>query len=202
MRQSIPIKAIICDVAGVMLHPEDEGLIRWCVRAYNIKREVFEPVYLRLQMQYERDKYNEKEYLKRLFRELRRPLDKNFLNKKFSYKRKNPAVMKLVKALNKKLPVYYLTNEGRGYWQKTDKKYRISSLVTKGFASYQFGSRKPARRLFQAILKKIRCRPSEVIFIDDSKANVEGGRKIGFHAIQFRNLAQLKKELKKFGVST
>lgn len=194
------IKAIIFDVAGVMTTLEDKDIVDHSIKQYKIKKEIFEPIYYRYLYQYERNQISEEQFLKRLFKAINRPFDKDFLNKKFSFKKPKPKVMQFVKSLNKRYKVYYLTNEGEDYWKKVLKKYKIHKLVKKGFASYQIGSRKPSRKVFKYILRIIKCKPKEVIFIDDTKKNVNGALKVGLNAVQFNNLKQIKNGLKKFGV--
>ena len=68
------IKAIIFDVAGVMIELEDEKIICWAVKNYKVKREIFETAYNRVSVQYELNKINCKQFHERLFKAIKRPL--------------------------------------------------------------------------------------------------------------------------------
>jgi len=49
-------------------------------------------------------------------------------------------------------------------------------------------------------LKKLGHKPEEIVFIDDMKINLEVPKNFGVKTILFKNAAQLKKDLNKFGV--
>ena len=55
---------------------------------------------------------------------------------------------------------------------------------------------KPDAEIYHCLLDRYSLEASESIFIDDNADNVEGARKVGMHAVQFKNAEQLEKELK------
>lgn len=57
--------------------------------------------------------------------------------------------------------------------------------------SSRLGMVKPEPAIFEETLKALGARPSEVIFIDDRPANVEGARRAGIRAEQFQSAAQI-----------
>lgn len=61
--------------------------------------------------------------------------------------------------------------------------------------SWQVKSRKPDPKIYQEIFKHGKYLPSEIIFIDDTPANVATANKLGFHGILFKNTTQLKHDL-------
>ena len=63
--------------------------------------------------------------------------------------------------------------------------------------SYDLGLKKPERMIYDIMLNAVEVRPRECVFIDDNILCVETARKAGIFAIVFRNVDQLKKELKK-----
>lgn len=68
--------------------------------------------------------------------------------------------------------------------------------------SYQAGVIKPAKEIFEIHLAKTGTRPEEAVFIDDREANAEGATVAGLHGVWYKNLEQLKTELKELGVDT
>ena len=54
---------------------------------------------------------------------------------------------------------------------------------------------KPNKNIFKMMLNKTHLNPSEIIFIDDTKKNIDVAKKIGIHGILFKNFNQLKKEI-------
>lgn len=59
------------------------------------------------------------------------------------------------------------------------------------------GLLKPSPKIYRLLLKKLKVKPDEALMIGDSiKTDVDGARAVGMQAIHYRNLNQLKKELK------
>ena len=62
------------------------------------------------------------------------------------------------------------------------------------------GHRKPDREIYEKVLKRIKMKPQETVFIDDVPKFVRGAKRVGMRAIRFRNKKQLVRDLKKLGV--
>jgi 2-haloacid dehalogenase len=59
---------------------------------------------------------------------------------------------------------------------------------------------KPDAEIFHSLLERIGCSAPECLFIDDSAANIQAAKDLGFQTIQFRSAEQLVKELNAMGV--
>lgn len=59
------------------------------------------------------------------------------------------------------------------------------------FNSSAMGVAKPAHHYFYAVLMSLGVAAAEVVYIDDSLANVEAARKLGMPSFHFRNRAEL-----------
>jgi HAD superfamily hydrolase (TIGR01509 family) len=59
---------------------------------------------------------------------------------------------------------------------------------------------KPEKEIYIYTLEKNSLKPEDVVFIDDSQKNVDGGKKVGIDSILFQNTDQLRQDLKKFGI--
>ncbi|HVB58608.1 MAG TPA: HAD family phosphatase [Candidatus Acidoferrales bacterium] len=70
------------------------------------------------------------------------------------------------------------------------------------FSSCYLGVRKPNAGIYQLALKITQREPGECILIDDRGLNLECARELGMHTIQFQNAAQLREDLKGFGITT
>ncbi len=70
------------------------------------------------------------------------------------------------------------------------------------FSSCYLGSRKPDRGIYSLALKITQREPGECVLIDDRGLNLECAQELGMHTIQFQNVAQLRGELAKLGVTT
>jgi len=69
----------------------------------------------------------------------------------------------------------------------------------KKFYSYRYGKTK-MRGLFKVVLRSIGCAPDECVFIDDKVKKVRIARRLGIHAIRFKNNRQLFSEMRKYGI--
>lgn len=58
---------------------------------------------------------------------------------------------------------------------------------------------KPNPEIYYLLLERISKQAEECLFIDDSKANIDAAKKLGFHTIHFRDPKQLKRELVDYG---
>ncbi len=60
--------------------------------------------------------------------------------------------------------------------------------------------KKPHPSFFITHTQKYNLKAEQLIFIDDKKANVESAQSVGMHGIQFKNAAQLRKELIQYNI--
>jgi putative hydrolase of the HAD superfamily len=65
------------------------------------------------------------------------------------------------------------------------------------FNSYHLGKGKRDPTLFRDVVEALRLQPSQVIFIDDSKGNIERARTQGLHTILYQDHQTLLQELEK-----
>jgi putative hydrolase of the HAD superfamily len=70
------------------------------------------------------------------------------------------------------------------------------------FSSCYLGVRKPDTEIYRLALKITQRGAGECILIDDRGLNLECARELGMHTIQFQNVAQLREDLKQFGITT
>lgn len=108
--------------------------------------------------------------------------------------------MKIVEKLKEKYNLILLSDhikEWVEYILSTNKDLDI--LKHKHF-SYEYGMLKGDEGTFKYILEKEIILPSETVFIDDSKENVEMANKEGIQGIVFENVKQLERQLKEMNI--
>lgn len=66
--------------------------------------------------------------------------------------------------------------------------------------SCKVGLVKPQREIFELVLKELKLKPEECVFIDDVEQNIAAAKSMGFKTLQFKNNEQFVKELKGLGV--
>jgi len=62
------------------------------------------------------------------------------------------------------------------------------------------GLRKPNPKIYELIIKKLKIKPSQIVFIDNQKWNILPAKKLGIKTILFKSNRQASRELIKFGV--
>src|SRR5712692_2906812 len=62
------------------------------------------------------------------------------------------------------------------------------------------GVAKPDRRIFEILLRRHGLEPAATVFVDDSAANVEAARKLGFIAMRFTSAQRLRQDLRVRGL--
>jgi FMN phosphatase YigB (HAD superfamily) len=68
------------------------------------------------------------------------------------------------------------------------------------FASHLMGKIKPDEEAFQHVLGALGCSAPEVLYVDDSRLNVEAAKKIGINAFQVRGPVEAERVLNQAGV--
>ena len=66
--------------------------------------------------------------------------------------------------------------------------------------SYEVGATKPSPEIYTAAIEKSGCAPGECFFTDDIEEYVEGAKRAGIDAVQFKQYEQLREELLVRGV--
>lgn len=112
----------------------------------------------------------------------------------------NPDTTNIMRELNKKYKVVLLSNIGRSRFEETAIHFLDKRMYSHAFVSYAIKMRKPDRRIYEYVLKKMRTKAEESIFIDDRIDNIRGARKAGMVGIWFTNIKELKKRLDGYGV--
>lgn len=112
----------------------------------------------------------------------------------------NLELVKIIKKLRKKYKVGLLTNnwaENIEYQKKHFGNYSIFDVVV---SSHEVGMTKPDKEIFIEAAKRIGCKLSECVFVDDWDKNVEAANKLGMKGIQFINNDDLILSLEKLKI--
>ncbi|MFU7514395.1 HAD family hydrolase [Clostridium sp. HCS.1] len=96
--------------------------------------------------------------------------------------------------------IYYLSNFHELAFGEVTKKNKFFELFDGGVVSYMEKLLKPESDIYKLILEKYNLNPSETIFVDDMKANIEGADKLGIKTILFKGAKELKEELNNFNI--
>jgi 2-haloacid dehalogenase len=93
-------------------------------------------------------------------------------------------------------PVYGLSNWSSETFPMVRNKFIFFDLLDDIVISGEVGQIKPEPEIFEIALQRIGRPANECLFIDDSLANIEQARKMGFAVVHFQSPEQLETELK------
>lgn len=88
-----------------------------------------------------------------------------------------------------------LSNHAREWIEYCELTYDYHKLFDKIVYSYAVGVSKPNKDIFLSLLKKLRVKPQECLFIDDYIKNIETAKELGMETIQFTSAKDLKEHL-------
>jgi 2-haloacid dehalogenase len=107
-----------------------------------------------------------------------------------------PGTVELLKRLKKAgYGVYGLSNWSAETFPIVREKFEFFKLLDDYIISGEVGSVKPEPEIFEILLRRIGRSAPECLFIDDSLANVDQAKKLGFVTVHFQSPEQLEQEL-------
>ncbi|MDE1824998.1 MAG: HAD family phosphatase [Candidatus Micrarchaeota archaeon] len=194
------IKCILFDLGGVLIDFSDEQYIKYLAEKSGMGEgkveRLVDPLWKRMDSGDIHVKSFEKGASKLLGIGSR---EASLLEFYKSRVRSNKPMLQLALSLSRSYTLAFLSNVDRT-------RYGISSgLLGKVPFSYRFvssviGLRKPDPKVYRYVLKKMRMKSSEVLFIDNQTENVAGARRVGIKSILFTDKSALVEALKKRGI--
>ncbi len=198
------IKAIIFDFGNVIFKTDFDKVNKEFIKKYGISVKVNDKLELRkiyLNTEIGRDK------IENLFRKINPDINNKelitFYKKSYLKNKKiNKKLIVIIKKLKKRYILYGFTDTNQVHFD-ANLKEGIFKGFKKIFTSFEFGKRKSDEISFNYLIKKIKLKPNECLFIDDYKLNIKNARKKGLktiHYIDFPKINNLKKDLRKYNI--
>ena len=106
----------------------------------------------------------------------------------------------LLGKLKKRYPLYMISNTNDLHFEYIKQNFRITKHFTGFFPSHTVGHRKPSHAMFHHVLKEIKLKPEETVFVDDISEFVESARQLGINAVQFTTRENLEHDLRNLGI--
>jgi len=110
----------------------------------------------------------------------------------------NVALLRRLRASGK--PVYALSNFARETFALAERHHDFLSEFDERVISGHVGVVKPDQRIYEILFERVGRRPNELLFIDDSAANVRAAEALGMPTIHFTPGVDLENELVTRGV--
>ncbi|GHT11279.1 D-ribitol-5-phosphate phosphatase [Bacteroidia bacterium] len=191
------IKNIVFDLGGVIITLDRSEAVRRFVEAGLENAEELLDAYHQkgIFLELEEGKLSQKDF----YEAVRKEAGKNISDEAIDYgwlgflKEVPEYKLKMLEDLRKDYHVYLLSNTNPVIfgWALTpafsQQGKSIDRFFDKMYTSYQIGYTKPASEIYNFMLKDSGMIPSETLFIDDGKANIEMGEKLGMKTYLAKN---------------
>jgi len=99
----------------------------------------------------------------------------------------NRVLVNWLRGKNKNYKVFLLTNNTIELNNLLKERFQIFDIFNYIFNSAEIGLAKPDPKFFEYILKKLKTKPEECLFVDNKKENIEVAKQLGFYTILFKN---------------
>ena len=199
------ITTLFWDNGGVILtNGWDRGSRKKAVEKFHLDWADFEDRHELMLDAFEKGQITLDEYLRRTVFYRERPFTlEEFKQFMFEQSQPLPESLDFVEKLARKRQYLMaaLNNESLELNGYRIKQFHLRDLFQAFFSSCYLGLRKPGAEIYTKALKITQRDPGECILIDDRGLNLECARdELGVNIILFQNVAQLRDDLKRFGV--
>lgn len=113
----------------------------------------------------------------------------------------NPETTALGTALAQSYGTWLASNTSRVHYEWIVERFPEIRFYRDAALSYELGVMKPDEEYFHRALRKFGIEAHESVFIDDSDPNVQAARRVGMHAVVYREFNQLVRELTALGIA-
>lgn len=97
-------------------------------------------------------------------------------------------------------PVYGLSNWSTETFPWVSEKYTFLPYLEDYLLSGMVGTAKPGEDIYRLFLQRIDRQAEDCVFIDDSQANIDAAKRLGFTGILYRSAPELRTDLESLGV--
>ncbi len=112
----------------------------------------------------------------------------------------NQEIFQLAKELKKSYKLAMLSNHIEDWLEEVIEEEKMREVFDVIVTSYESKLAKPDPAIYKETVEKLGVKPEECVYIDDIEKNIPPAEEMGMKAIRFKDLKQLKKELKELGV--
>ncbi|NPV04033.1 MAG: HAD family phosphatase [Syntrophaceae bacterium] len=191
------IRAVIFDWGGVLIENPTEGILRHSREVLGIGTGCMLAAYRKLIPYFQEGKISEEEFWKGIRRRTgakgKMPPSLWFAAFEKSYVEKGDVFAVALDLHRRGFRTGILSNTEKPARPFMDREaYRIFDPIV---LSWEVGSSKPQRRIFEVLLETLAVPPEEVLLIDDVEANIAAAIDLGLRGLLFTDAPTLRKDL-------
>jgi len=198
-------QTLFFDLGNVIVHVNKERAIREIAKLPGMSLELVQRIALsQAEIEFETGLLNTVDYLDKIHRQFEIPngiTEEKLIRIWQKCFEPIPDVIEIIPILRQQARLILLSNTNdlhiRAVRLKTDILNEFDDLVL----SYQVGTRKPDKAIYQKALDVAGQSPENCLFIDDLHENVRAARDVGIRSHQYQNIHELKTFLLEAGLS-
>ena len=194
------IKAIAVDFGGVYFTFDSKKFEKELARAAGVDVEAIRLVHAEKIRDLHVQKISEKKFWNHLGKKTGRKVDHKIMRTVVdNHCKPVMSVIRLMKKLRKNYKIILLTNNTVAL-DRLNKKYKFYKNFDYVISSHVIRMQKPYKNIYKLLINKAKCKPNEILFIDDLERNLKPAKYLGMKTILFENSTQLKKKMISFGI--
>jgi putative hydrolase of the HAD superfamily len=192
------IQAIIFDWGGVLIEDPAPGLVKYCAKALGVNEDKYRYAYRICMDDFQTGRVNEQQFWMNMTNQLNVPMpeSKSLWGNAFaSVYIPRPELFSWAAQLRK-------TGFKTAILSNTEKpsvdffnKQNYDMFDVQVFSCLE-GIRKPQMEIYKLTLNRLGVSSAQTLFIDDKPDYIAGAERVGINTILFKNIDQLKKNLK------
>ena len=191
------IKAVIFDWGGVLIENPTEGILQYSREVLGIGTGCMLAAYRKLIPYLQEGKISEEEFWKGVRRRTgakgEMPASLWLAAFENSYVEKKDVFSLAAQLYEKGYRTGILSNTEKPARPVMERdSYRIFDPIV---LSWQVGSSKPRKRIFEALIETLHLEPHEILLIDDVAANIAAAKDIGLQGLLFTDAETLRRDL-------
>ena len=106
----------------------------------------------------------------------------------------------LLAALKRRYPLILVSNTNEAHFEFIQSRYRVVQYFDRRILSYEVGSLKPDREIFEHAIAAANCTAEALFFTDDRAENILAAEQLGMQAHQFKTESELVSALQGAGI--
>lgn len=202
---SSKIKAVILDYGEVLCYPPTPEEWARMASVFGVDRVPFRKLWDRNRLLYDRGDLSPEAYWSAVAKDAGRPLAPEQLPLLCQWDvemwaHENPTMVEWLKQIHSSgTKTGLLSNMPHDMIQHVRQKFDWLEYFDHQTFSAEVELIKPDAAIYEHSLRGVGVAASEALFVDDKEPNVEGARRVGIRAIQFRSVEQFGSDLEKLG---
>ncbi|MFA5092370.1 MAG: HAD family phosphatase [Candidatus Omnitrophota bacterium] len=108
---------------------------------------------------------------------------------------KNRSVFQLVNSLRVNYKTALLSNINALHYEYLKKNYPVFGVFDQVFLSFELGTIKPDKKIYQQVIQGLKVNPEEIFYTDDRSELVESAKTLGIQGTVFTSFEQLVKDI-------